>query len=82
MEDETVDPLVVEDQVRRPGLLEIGHPAVGIHLVAEPFLPLVDRIRFERLIDVAGHHAQHGRAIPRIFLRGKCVGYEHDTQCD
>jgi len=66
VEDEAVDPLVVEDQVGGPRLAEIGHPAVGVHPVAEPLFPLPDAIRFQRLLDVAGHDGQGGRTVPGL----------------
>jgi len=41
-----IDPLVVENEVLRPRLFEILRPAVRVELVAQRFLPLVNRISY------------------------------------
>ena len=66
VEDESVDPLVVEDEVRGPGLFEVGHPTIGVHLVAQSLFPLPDRVGALGLVDESGHDRQARRSVPGL----------------
>ena len=74
VEDQSVNPLVVEDQMTGTDLLEVAYPLIGIQAAPKILHPLLDRVRTLRFVDEARHYAECRGFVPVVTLGRAVVG--------